>query len=269
MDSVENVRKFYDETVNYEWNRLDRHLVEFELSKRYIERYVKTNDKVLDLGGGPGKYSLFLSQLGCEVTLADLSQNNVDFALRKAEEFGLSLNGLQADCRDLSALEDEQYDHILCMGPMYHLKDENDRVKTINECLRKLKPNGTMFVAFVSSYSFVWDYLIRDPSLILDEERRSQLRIIVDDKNFVGYGFSENFFVRPRDVLSFFEPFSLDKLHLINCESFLYLRESELLSQRPEVVSAWLDLAEQVCEREDLLSLAEHLMYVGRKQELL
>lgn len=27
----------------------------------------------------------------------------------------------------------------------------------------------------------------------------------------------------------------------------------------------WLDLAEQVCEREDLLSMAEHLMYIARK----
>lgn len=82
MDNVENVRKFYVETVNNDWRRLDRHQVEFELSKRYINRYIKPNDRVLDLGGGPGKYSLYLSQRGCQVTLADLSQNNIDFALR-------------------------------------------------------------------------------------------------------------------------------------------------------------------------------------------
>ena len=97
MDSVEIVRKFYDETVNYEWNRLDRHQVEFELSKRFITRYIKPHDKVLDPGGGPGKYSLYLSKLGCEVTLADLSQNNVDFALNKAKELGLPLTALSAD----------------------------------------------------------------------------------------------------------------------------------------------------------------------------
>jgi S-adenosylmethionine-dependent methyltransferase len=214
---------------------------------------------VLDLGGGPGKYSLYLSQLGCQVTLVDLSQNNVDFALNKAQELGLPLNGLRADCRDLSVLEDEQYDLVLCMGPLYHLKDERDRVATINECLRKLKTKGTLFAAFVSSYSFVWDYLIRDPSLILNAEMRSQVNAIVDDANFAGHGFSENFFIRPKDVLPFFQTFCLEKLHLLNCESFFYLREPELLSQSPAVVSAWLDLAEQVCEREDLLSLAEHL----------
>ena len=60
-----------------------------------------------------------------------------------------------------------------------------------------------------------------------------------------------------------FDQFNLKKLHLLNCESFLYLREPELLKNRPEVINAWLDFAEQVCEREDLLSLAEHIMYIG------
>ncbi|GIP38671.1 hypothetical protein J31TS4_19510 [Paenibacillus sp. J31TS4] len=264
---MDSIRRFYDETVNYEWRRLDRHRVEYELSKRYITRYVKANDKVLDLGGGPGKYSLLLSQLGCEVTLADLSQNNVDFALNKARELGLRLNGFRADCRDLSMMEEEQFDHVLCMGPMYHLQEEQDRVGTIQECLRILKPHGTLFVAFVSSYSFVWDYLVQNPSLILNEDRRSQLNTIVNDTNFTGYGFSDNFFIRPSEVLPFFQPFNLEKLHLLNCESFLYLREPELLSQSEDVIMAWLDLAEKVCEREDLLSFAEHLMYIGRKKE--
>lgn len=95
---------------------------------------------------------------------------------------------------------------------------------------------------------------------------RSQIYSIVEDTNFTGHGFSENFFIRPRDVLPFFQTFNLEKLHLLNCESFLYLREPELLNHTPEVVSAWIDLAEKVCEREDFLSSAEHFMYIGRKQ---
>ena len=265
MDSLDGVRKFYDETVNDEWERLERHKVEFELSKRYMDRYIKPNHKVLDLGGGPGKYSLHLAERGCEVTLADLSQKNIAFALRKAKELNLPLKGLQVDSRDLSTIEDHQFDFVLCMGPMYHLESENDREQTIRECLKKLKSNGTIFVAFVSSYAFIWDYLIHNPEFILDSKRKEQMKMIVEDSNFAGKGFSDNFFISPKNVLPFFEQFNLKKLHLINCESFLYLREPELLKQRPEVINAWIDLAEQVCEREDLLSLAEHFMYIGKK----
>ncbi|MBP3962902.1 class I SAM-dependent methyltransferase [Paenibacillus lignilyticus] len=266
-NDMEIVRKFYDDTVQYEWSRLERHKVEFELSKRYMNRYIKPGDRVLDLGGGPGRYALHLSALGCEVTLADLSPNNVNFALNKAKELELPLEGLCVDSRDLSGIADEQFDHVLCMGPMYHLKEEKDRAATIQECLKKLKPNGVLFVSFVSSYSFVWDYLIRNPAFILADDRRAELHMMIKDANFAGHGFTDNYYIRPRDVAPFFEAFQLEKLHIINCESFLYLREPELLTQPPEVVSAWLDLAEQVCEREELLSLAEHFMYVGRKNE--
>ena len=100
MDSLDIVKKFYDETVNNEWERLDRHKVEFELSKRYMNRYIKPNDKVLDLGGGPGKYSLYLAERGCDVTLADLSPKNVDFALKKAKELGLPLKG----CKQIAVI---------------------------------------------------------------------------------------------------------------------------------------------------------------------
>ncbi|WP_409271670.1 class I SAM-dependent methyltransferase [Neobacillus sp. SCS-31] len=265
MESDEIVRKFYDETVDDEWERLERHRVEFELTKRYLNRYIKPGDKVLDLGGGPGRYSLYLAELGCDVTLADLSEKNIEFALKKANEQGLAIKRLQVDARELSTIEDSQFDYVLCMGPMYHLKSEEDRAKTIRECLKKLKPNGIMFVAFISSYSFVWDYLIRNPELILDSERKSELNKIVDGKDFAGKGFSDNFYISPENVLPFFNQFDLEKLHLLNSESFLYLREPELLRQKPEVINAWLDLAEQVCEREDLLSMAEHIMYIGKK----
>jgi len=33
-----------------------------------------------------------------------------------------------------------------------------------------------------------------------------------------------------------------------------------------EVIDAWLDMCEQIWERNDLLNFAEHLMYVGRKR---
>lgn len=267
MESNEIVRKFYDETVDYEWERLERHKVEFELTKRYLMRYIKPGDKVLDLGGGPGRYSLFLAELGCDVTLADLSEKNVEFALSMASEQGLELKGLQIDARDLSTFGESQFDYILCMGPMYHLKSEEDRAKTIRECLKKLKPNGIIFVAYISSYSFVWDYLIRNPEYILNSDRKLELNKIVDGKDFTGKGFSDNFYISPKNVLPFFEQFNLEKLHLLSSESFLYLREPELLKQKPNVINAWLDLAEQVCEREDLLSMAEHIMYIGKKSK--
>lgn len=113
----------------------------------------------------------------------------------------------------------------------------------------------------------MWDYLIRNPEFILNSDRKLELNKIADGNDFAGKGFSDNLYISPKNVLPFFEQFNLVKLHLLNSESFLYLREPEFLKQKPDVINAWLDLAEQVCENEELLSMAEHIMYIGKKSK--
>ena len=65
MDPTEAVRACYDNSVENEWLRLQRHIVEFEINKRYMERYIRKGDSILDIGGGPGRYSLHLAKRGC------------------------------------------------------------------------------------------------------------------------------------------------------------------------------------------------------------
>jgi len=64
IDTVKIVKEFYDKDATVEWERLQRHQFEFELTTRYINRYVKPGDKILDIGGGPGRYSLYLAAKG-------------------------------------------------------------------------------------------------------------------------------------------------------------------------------------------------------------
>ncbi len=71
-DIIKIVRDFYDIDVLAEWNRLEGR-PEFLLSCRMLDRYIKSNDKVLDIGGGPGRYSFYLAEKVCDVTLFDLS----------------------------------------------------------------------------------------------------------------------------------------------------------------------------------------------------
>lgn len=80
QESVSNVRSFYDENAQHEWERLDRHPFEFALTIWMMEKYMKPGDSVLDIGGGPGRYSLHFAKMGCHVTLADLSPGNIALA---------------------------------------------------------------------------------------------------------------------------------------------------------------------------------------------
>ena len=75
---------------------MERHPVEFAINKHYIDMYIQPGMRELDVGGGPGRYSLHLAERGCDVTLVDLSAGNVEFARNEAQRQGLRLRANRA-----------------------------------------------------------------------------------------------------------------------------------------------------------------------------
>ena len=57
-NEIKMVKDRYDQSVADEWERLLRHPVEYAITCRYLDRYIKPGDKILDIGGGPGRYSV-------------------------------------------------------------------------------------------------------------------------------------------------------------------------------------------------------------------
>ena len=265
MHDTDIVRAYYDADAEMEWNRLDKHPVEFELTKRFLSRHINPGSRVLDVGGGPGRYALWLAQRGCRVTLADLSQANVDFALTKATEASLALRGLRADARNLSALAGETFDHVLLMGPLYHLTDAEDRKQAVREALALLAPVGTLAASFISSFGGVLYSMRDEPDAILNPDLAEHFAIAARDEPYSGMAFTQAYFARRQDILPFMDGFGLEKLHFLSAEGMLSPYEANLQAQPPAVLAAWIDYAEQLCERQDILSFAEHYLYIGRK----
>lgn len=139
------VRRYYNSQVAAEWGRLDRHLVEFSITKRIIARWIaEPRAKILDVGAGPGRYSLWLASLGHDVTLVDLAEENVAFAREKAREDGVDIRGFYAaDARRLSGLGLGSFDHVLLMGPMYHVLKEEERAEAVRQATAHLSPEGS------------------------------------------------------------------------------------------------------------------------------
>ena len=266
MDRIKIVREYYDAQVESEWARIDGR-PEYLLTCRFLDRYMKPGDRVLDIGGGPGRYALRLAETGCDVTLLDLSPANVRFAAEKAAERGLRLRAVEGDARSADAAVRGPFDHVLLMGPLYHLLEESEREQAMNAALRLLKPGGLLFASFINLYAGLIYAMKFEPACVTDQTEASlaYLRSALEGKSFGGALFTQAFFIRPSEVMPFMARFPLETLHLFGQESVLSPCEANLLSQSREVVDAWYDVAEKLAEREELLSWAEHLMYVGRK----
>jgi hypothetical protein len=55
------IQEYYNNGVNTEWTRMDRHPLEFEITKRNLDEFIPSKSKIADIGGGPGRYSFYLA----------------------------------------------------------------------------------------------------------------------------------------------------------------------------------------------------------------
>jgi len=263
-ENTKIIRDYYDAEVQGEWNRIAGR-PEFLLTCRMLDRYIKPGDTVLDIGGGPGRYSLYLAGKGCDVTLLDLSPENAKFAAQHAAEQGLRINTLAGDAREADKLVSGQYDHILLMGPMYHLLEAADRTAAVNAALRLLKQDGIIYVSFISLFAGMVYYMKYLPDFHSDTEYEKYVQNVIDGKSFGGNAFTKAFFTDQRDIIPFMGKFPLKKMHLFGQEGVTSPCEDNIKNQGQAILDLWLDFSEAVWEREEFLSYSEHLMYVGRK----
>src|SRR5829696_414883 len=117
------VKEFYNSNATLEWERLDLPLcrVEFQSTLRLIAKYFPERGRVCDIGGGPGRYSIELIRHGYEVTLFDLSDEEIRLARARLDDLGLCAEKLiVGDAQDMSDVASESFHAALLLGPMYH-----------------------------------------------------------------------------------------------------------------------------------------------------
>lgn len=82
--------------------------------------------RVLDTGGGTGRWTLPLAEMGYDVTLTDVSQGMLDVAQAKLDIAGLQekVTILRQDIRAMHDLPDEHFDLVLAEGdPVSYCED--------------------------------------------------------------------------------------------------------------------------------------------------
>ena len=143
---------YYDELGEDEWERLERdlyHRLEWEETTVFLERALPDSGHVLDIGGGAGRYSVWLAERGYTVTLADPSERQVELAAAKATEYDVDehVTTEVGDVRDIRYGADA-FDATVCLGgPLSHVLTEEDRQEAVRELKRVTVPDGPVFVS--------------------------------------------------------------------------------------------------------------------------
>lgn len=263
---MNEIEQFYDQSAYYEWGRLERHRTEFAVTLRVMEEYLPPPPaRILDVGGGPGRYALHLAAQGYEVTLVDLSSNLLEFAKQKSQESGTALaDYVHANALNLDRLEPAYYDAVLLMGPLYHLIDLEQRRRAVQEVKHVLKSGGEIFASFITRYAPLRDAAKYDPARIINKaaQHKEILETGVHRHPEAG-GFTYAYFAHPSEIKPFMEEAGFKTLDLVACEGVVSMIEEKINELTGDLWDAWVDLNYRLGKDSTVHGTAEHLLYVG------
>ena len=149
------VAAHFDEYGIREWNRLiDTPVDEVSLTihTHFLNQYVAAGSRVLEVGAGAGRFTQALVGQGVTVLVADISQVQLDLNKRQAHAYGFA-SGVedwrQTDICDMGWAEAGSFDYVVAYGgPLSYVLDRRD--VALQECMRVLRPGGTLLLSVMS-----------------------------------------------------------------------------------------------------------------------
>jgi hypothetical protein len=155
---------------------------------------------------------------------------------------------------------------VLLLGPLYHLRNDADRRRAVDEAWRIAATGGVVFAAGINRLAYLRDLFREFPREGVP--RRSFHTQFLQDGNLdpehappIGFAHLTTA-AEFRALLA--ERFR--ELALVGVESFTNLWQDRLHGLSDDEQGAWLDLVEQTGRTLEGLGMSDHFLHIGRKR---
>jgi SAM-dependent methyltransferase len=161
-DVMTRVRAAYNHDPEHEWQRLEvgaQARLEYLITTAALHRYLPPSTlpcRILDAGGGPGRYTIALAQQGYVMTLLDLSPALLQHAEQQLQVADPVVRTrvealVEGSITDLSRFPDQSFDAVLCLGgPLSHVVELDDRQRALKELVRVARPGAPLFISVMN-----------------------------------------------------------------------------------------------------------------------
>jgi SAM-dependent methyltransferase len=173
LEDREAIRAYYDELGEAEWDRLadtPRGRVSFEVHRRLLALFIRRDSRVLEIGAGPGRFTVELAGLGASIVVTDFSAVQLDLHRRHVSgtpaERAVESREILDVC-DSSRLPADSFDAVVAFGgPLSYAFEDSD--EALAGLFRITRSTG-MVLASVMSLLGSWRYFL---SGVIDETQK-------------------------------------------------------------------------------------------------
>jgi SAM-dependent methyltransferase len=161
QDIDRRIRDFFDDFAEQEWERLVRDpaaRASLEVHRRFLARFVRPGDRVLEIGAGPGRFTIELVRAGATVVTTDVSPVQLELNAHYVEQAGAE-TGVEErrllDIRDAeSVFGAHSFDLVVAFGgPLSYIFE--DAESALRGLFTVVRP-GREVVASVMSMLGAW-----------------------------------------------------------------------------------------------------------------
>ncbi|MDB5025252.1 MAG: class SAM-dependent methyltransferase [Mucilaginibacter sp.] len=259
---------FYAQTSEEDRLQLGLGPLEFERNKDLIGRYLPKKGVIIDVGGGPGIYAEWLAGLGHRVYLIDPVEKHIKQANKRSARARKPFKSVLGESRKLG-LEDNFADVVILHGPLYHLQLKQDRIRSIAEAKRVLKPKGIVLGFAInhsaSAIAALLNGFIHSPEIFEMCKQELTSGIHTPPKSMPGI-LPEAYFHRPGELKTEFGEAGLTYIDTYAVEGLIWMDENYFETRsdpaKKEVIMELIRITEN---DQSLLSLSPHMMIAGRK----
>lgn len=236
-------------------------MVEYITTMKYIEKYLEKGMRILEIGAGTGRYSHTFARKGYAVDSVELIEHNIEI-FKKNTLANENITITQGNATNLSDFESDTYDITLLLGPMYHLFDEEDKLKALSEAIRVTKKGGVIFVAYCMGDASVMNF-----GFVKGEIHNIIEKCMIDTETFDTYSKPWDIFelYRKEDIDKLRGNFDVTQLHYLATDGYANHCRQTLEEMDEKTYNLFIKYHLATCERVDLSGYSNHTLDVFRK----
>ena len=261
LDEILNNHYSNDYTEDDRLIKDKTHQVEYITTLKYIDKYLKKGDRVLEVGAGTGIYSLGLAKRGYQVDAVELVNDNLNILKSKITP-AMNINAIQGNALDLSMYEDNTFDMTLVLGPLYHLFKDEERDKVIEEAIRVTKSGGIIYYAFILSdltminWGFEKGNLVPNMGIMITDDYK-----VINREEYIFY---LTYMSEVKKLMQ--EHDKQEVITYVATDGVGRVMSDKINVMSDEEYKHYINYHLSICEREDLIGYSGHVLAITKKK---